>query len=51
MTRRGGDRVILRGFMGSVKESDHLDNLLLGGITLKLPLKSRIFKCGLDSSG
>jgi hypothetical protein len=51
MTRRGGDSVRLRGFMGSVKESDHLDNLVLGGITLKGTLKSRRIKCGLDSSG
>ena len=41
MTRRGGDRVRLRG----------LDNLVLGGITLKGTLKSRRIKCGLDSSG
>jgi hypothetical protein len=51
MTRRGGDRVRWRDVLGSVKESDHLDSLVLGGITLKVTLKSRIIKCGLDSCG
>lgn len=51
MTRRGGDRGRLRGFMGSVKEPDHLQSRGIDAITLKVTSKSRKIESGLDSSG
>ena len=51
VTRKGGGRVILIDFMCIVKELDHLEILGIDGIPLKLTLKSRIFKRGIDSPG
>jgi len=35
VTYRGGNINTLRGFMGSVKETDHLEILDVNGMTLK----------------
>jgi len=51
VTRRGGGRGTLIDFMCIVKELDHLEILGIDGIPLKLTLKSRIFKRGIDSPG
>jgi hypothetical protein len=51
VTYRGRNRSTLRGFMGSVKETDHLEILKVNGMTLKRLEISRIIEGVLDSSG